>query len=111
MSNKLEQAAIAARDRLTAKNNYNSSDDANNYGATHTRALSDSQTPIYGKGTGIFLDTYNGGGDYDVNGNPGISGSGRLAAFANNSSTWGYGPSKNYTAPDTTLNKGQVSIV
>jgi hypothetical protein len=110
MSNKLEQAAIAARDRLVAKNNYNSSDDANNYGATHSRALSDLQTPMYGKGTGIFLDTYNGGGDFDINGNPSIAGTGRIAAFANNSSTWGYGPSKYYVAPDTSLNQGQVVI-
>jgi len=111
MSNKLEQAAIANRERLIAKNNYNNEDDANNYTAKHTRALSDNRTPIYGKGTGIFLDTYNGGGDYDVNGNPAIAGSGRLAAFANNSSTWGYGPTKYYTAPDTSQNKGQVTIV
>lgn len=111
MSNKLEQAALAARDRLIAKNNYNSETDANNYGATHSRALSDKSTPIYGKGTGIFMDSYNGGGDYDINGNPAISGSGRLAAFANNSSKWGYGPDKFYTAPDTTKNKGQIAIV
>ena len=110
MSNKLEQAALANRDRLITRNNYNNTADANNYGATHTRALSDSQTPMYGKGTGIFMDTYNGGGDFDINGNPAISGSGRLAAFANNSSKWGYGPTKNYTAPDTSLNKGQVAI-
>lgn len=110
MSNKLEQAAIAARERLIAKNNYNSVDDANNYSAKHTRAISDTTTPIYGKGTGIFLDTYNGGGDFDINGNPSIPGTGRLAAFANNSSTWGYGPTKYYSAPDTSLNKGQVII-
>ena len=48
MSNKLEQAALAARDRLIAKNNYNSETDANNYGATHSRALSDkSNTNIW----------------------------------------------------------------
>jgi len=111
MSNKLEQAALANRDRLIARNNYNNVAGANNYGATHSRALSDSQTPIYGKGTGIFMDTYNGGGDFDVNGNPAISGSGRLAAFANNSSKWGYGPTKFYTAPDTTKNKGQIAII
>lgn len=111
MSNKLEQAAIANRERLIAKNNYNNEDKANNYSATHTRAIADSKTPVYGKGTGIFLDTYNGGGDYDVNGNPSIAGSGRLAAFANNSSKWGYGPQQYYKAPDTSLNKGQISII
>ena len=111
MSNKLEQAAIAAREKLIARNDYNNEDDSNNYGATHTRALSDTNTPVYGKGTGIFMDTYNGGGDYDINGNPNIAGSGRLAAYANNSSKWGYGPQQYYVAPDTTQNKGQVSIV
>ena len=110
MSNKLEQAAIARRDVLIAKNIYNNADDANGYTAKHTRALSDKTTPINGKGTGIFLDTYNGGGDMDIYGNPSAAGSGRLAAFANNSSTWGYGPDKYYTAPDTSLNKGQVPI-
>lgn len=110
MSNKLEEIGIAKRDSLVSKNYYNSESDANNYGATHTRALADAKTPLYGKGTGIFLDTYKGGGDFDVNGNPAISGSGRLAAFANNTSTWGYGPTSNYTAPDMSKNKGQVVI-
>ncbi len=41
MSNKLEEAAIAARNKLIAVNYYDNVDDANNYGATHTRALSD----------------------------------------------------------------------
>ena len=110
MSNKLEQVAIDKRDTLISKNYYNSESDANNYSATHTRALADAKTPVYGKGTGIFLDTYKGGGDFDVNGNPAISGSGRLAAIANNTSTWGYGPTSNYTAPDMSLNKGMVVI-
>jgi hypothetical protein len=111
MSNKLEQAAIANRERLIARNNYNNEDKANNYSATHTRALSDNRTPINGKGTGIFLDTYNGGSDFDINGNPAINGSGRLAAFANNTSKWGYGPTQYYVAPDTSKNKGQVTII
>tara|TARA_Y100001938_G_C8042694_1_gene407057 strand:+ start:266 stop:601 length:336 start_codon:yes stop_codon:yes gene_type:complete len=110
MSNKLEEIAISKRESLIGKNNYNNEDDANNYSAKHTRAISDTETPVYGKGTGIFLDTYNGGGDFDVNGNPGIAGSGRLAAFANNTSTWGYGPTQYYKAPDTSLNQGQVVI-
>lgn len=110
MSNKLEQAAIATRDSLIARNNYNNADDSNNYSATHTRALADQTTPVYGKGTGVFLDTYNGGGDLDVNGNPTYGGSGRLAAFANNTSTWGYGPNSYYQHPDTSGNVGQVSF-
>ncbi len=110
MSNKLEEAAIAARNKLIAINYYDNVADANNYSATHTRALADDLTPIHGKGTGIFLDTYNGGGDIDINGNPTESGSGRLAAFANNGSTWGYTPDSYYTAPDTSGNIGQVSF-
>jgi hypothetical protein len=109
-SNRLEQAAIATRNTLIAINNYDNVADANNYTATHTRALSDQQTPVNGKGTGVFLDTYNGGGSLDVYGNPAAAGSGRLAAFANNTSTWGYGPSSNYQQPDTSGNVGQVTF-
>jgi hypothetical protein len=110
MSNKLEEAAIATRDMLMAINSYNNEADANNYTATHTKALSDQRTPIKGKGTGVFLDTYNGGGDFDINGNPTYAGSGRKAAFANNTSLWGYGPQNYYTAPNTDGNVGQVVI-
>jgi hypothetical protein len=110
MSNKLEQAAINTRSTLIAINNYNSADNANNYGATHTRALSDETTPVYGKGTGVFLDTYNGGGSLDVYGVPSQGGSGRLAAIANNGSTWGYTPNSYYTTPDTSGNVGQVTF-
>lgn len=93
-------ANIARKNNIT-KNEFNGEADANNYTATHTKALSDQETPIKGKGTGVYLDTYNGGGDYDINGNPNYAGSGRNAAMANNSSTWGYGPDSPYTAPDT----------
>ena len=110
MSNKLEEAAIAARNTLIAINYYDNVADANNYSATHTRALADDLTPIHGKGTGIFLDTNNGGGDIDINGNPTEGGSGRLAAFANNGSTWGYTPYSYYEHPDTSGNIGQVSF-
>tara|TARA_B100000927_G_scaffold68859_1_gene54506 strand:- start:2720 stop:3064 length:345 start_codon:yes stop_codon:yes gene_type:complete len=109
-SNRLEQIAISQRNSLIASNSYDNSDPGNNYSATHTKALSDQVTPIYGKGTGVFLDTNNGGGDVDINGNPLYGGSGRLAAFANNGATWGYTPSDNYTTPDTTENIGQVVL-
>ena len=72
---KLEREALLVRDALITKNTYNSVDDANNYGPTHSRALSDQRTPKAGKGTGIFMDTYNGGGDLDINGNPNMPGS------------------------------------
>ena len=105
MSNKLEEAAIAARNTLIAINGYDNVADANNYTATHTKALSDQNTPVKGKGTGVFLDTYNGGGSIDVYGNPTYGGSGRLPAIANNLSTWGYGPSAYYTRTRKTSNR------
>lgn len=108
----LEQAAIAARNVLLARNTYNNDAAANEYTATHTRAVSDSTTPVYGKGTGNFLDinNYNAGGDFDRNGNYIYLGSGRVPAFANNLSTWGYGPGSDYTAPNMAGNIGQVVI-
>jgi hypothetical protein len=109
-SNKLEEAAILARVKNLVKNTYDSENNSNSYTVTHTRALSDNETPVYGKGTGIFLDIFNGGGYDDINGVPKWAGSGRLAAYTNNLSTWGYGPGSTYTAPDTTLNSGQVNI-
>jgi hypothetical protein len=110
MSNKLEEAAIATRNALLAINGYDNASGDNNYSVTHTKAISDNSTPIKGKGTGIFLDTYNGGGDLDINGNPTYGGSGRLAAFANNGSTWGYTPDIYYQHPDTSGNVGQFSF-
>jgi hypothetical protein len=105
-SNKLEQAAIAARASQLGANTYNSADDANKYTATHTRALSDQQTPVYGKGTGVFLDTYNGGGSMDVNGNPNSAGSGRIQNKAFNQ----YNENNTYQHPDTSGNIGQFSF-
>jgi hypothetical protein len=114
----LEAAAIAARNTLIPINIYNGFDFANNYTATHTRALSDQTTPVYGKGSGQFLDidNYGGvGGEYDTNGNQNLYiGSGRLPMMASNSSLWGYGPNglgmTNYQYPDMSLNVGQVII-
>jgi len=105
-SNKLEQAAIAARNTLIPINTYNSADDSNNYSSTHTRALSDSQTPVAGKGTGVFLDTYNGGGSLDINGSPQAAGSGRLQNVAVNQ----YNGINTYQHPDTSGNQGQVTF-
>ena len=114
---KLESAAIIARKDNLVKNTYNSDSNSNEYSGTHTRAVSDSTTPIYGKGSGGFLDitNYGGvGGDLDINGMSSIPGSGRIPAFALNSSTWGYGPTalgmQTYEHPDTGLNIGQVII-
>jgi len=114
----LEAAAIAARASLIPQNTYNNYSQANEYTATHTRALSDTATPIYGKGSGGFLDidNYAGvGGDYDINGNTTLYiGSGRNPQIALNSGLWGYGPNGlglvPYQMPDTSLNVGQVII-
>lgn len=105
-SNKLEQAAIAARSAILPINTYNDADDSHNYTATHTRALSDSETPVAGKGTGVFLDTYNGGGSLDINGNPAAAGSGRLSNVAVNQ----YNGTNTYQHPDTSGNIGQFSF-
>lgn len=96
MANKLEQAANAAREALIARNTYNGESNSNGYSGTHTRALSDELTPKAGKGTGTFLDTYNGGDDIDVNGNPTIPGSGRIKNIIVNQ----YNEDNGYTAPD-----------
>jgi hypothetical protein len=114
----LEAAAIIQRNTLLPINTYNNAASANEYTATHTRAISDTTTPIYGKGSGNFLDitNYQGvGGDWDVNGNQVNSvGSGRNPAFGLNGSTWGYGPNQigmtNYQSPNTSANLGQVII-
>jgi hypothetical protein len=96
---KLDLLATEFREILLAKNAFNDADPSNNYSVNHTKALSDSETPIKGKGTGVYLDTYNGGGDLDINGNPEFPGSGRNAALAMNKGKWGYGPDSPYQAP------------
>ena len=106
MSNQLEQIAIDRRNAILPINTYNASDNANQYGATHTRALSDSQTPVNGKGTGVFLDTANGGGSLDINGSPNAAGSGRLANVAVNE----FNKDNQYVHPDTSGNVGQVVL-
>lgn len=103
---KLEQIAIQERQNLIAKNTYDTNAPANEYGSTHTRALSDTQTPNFGKGTGNYLDVYNGGSDIDINGNPNIGGSGRKGNTVINQ----YNDIKGYDHPDTSLNKGQIII-
>lgn len=109
----LEVAAIAQRNKLIPQNTYNNVADANTYTAKHTRALADSTTPHYGKGTGVFLDTYNynAGSDWDIFGNQMYSlGSGRVPALANNLGTWGYDNTHFYKKPDTSGNVGEVII-
>ena len=106
MSNKLEQAAIAARNATLPINTYNADSAGNEYSATHTRALSDETTPVAGKGTGVFLDTYNGGGSIDINGATNAVGSGRIQNVAKNE----FNPNNTYQHPDTSGNEGQFSF-
>lgn len=118
----LEIAAIARRNILIPINTYNNYSQPNEYNTTHTRALADSVTPKWGKGTGDgyvvnvgygAILNYAGGGDLDINGDQGNSvGSGRNPQISLNASIWGYGPSQvagsNYTIPNTAGNIGQV---
>ena len=103
-SNKLEEAAIQQRSTLIPLNGYNSSDVSQNYTAGHSNALSDGD--LKGKGTGVHLDTTNGGGDFDINGNPSIVGSGRIQNQVINQ----FDQDNGYQHPDTSGNVGQVVI-
>jgi hypothetical protein len=105
-SNKLEEAAIAARQQLLTNNTFNNFDAPNNYSATHTNAKSDDLTPIQGKGTGVSFDSYNGGGYYDIYGHPNFAGSGRIGNTVINQ----FNEDNRYTTPDTTDNVGQVVV-
>lgn len=110
--NELERIAINQRNTLIPKNDFNGETLANNYTNTHTKALTDSQTPEHGRGTQNFLDTlnYNAGTKTDIEGNPTIPGSGRKPAIAKNGSDWGYTPDNTYQTPDMSANQGQVVI-
>ena len=107
MPTNLEIIGINERSGLVTPNLYRQNwttpnNTTNNYGVLHTRALSDTTTPIYGKGTGLFLDTLNGGGDYDINGNQiNFPGSGRLNAIGINTAQWSYGPATPYSVNNT----------
>lgn len=103
-SNKLEQAALQQRGVLIPLNTYNHASPNNEYSGQHPNALGDGD--IKGKGTGIFLDILNGGGDLDINGNPNYAGSGRIQNVAVNQ----YNSNQAYTAPDTSGNVGQVIL-
>ena len=59
-NNELSQIAEQQRQRLIPKNDYKSS---NQYSATNKDAISDGDE--FGKGTGGFLDTNNGGSSID----------------------------------------------
>ncbi len=106
MPSNLEIIGINERSVLVTPNLYKQNwltpnNTTDNYSVLHTRAVSDTTTPIYGKGTGIFLDTTNGGGSYDINGNVDYAGSGRLNAITINTAQWSYGPATPYSVTNT----------
>jgi hypothetical protein len=103
---KLEQVGIQKRNELIAGNTFNYVSPTNQYSVNHTRALSDDITPVQGKGTGIPLDSTNGGGSYDIHGHPEYPGSGRIHSVSVNE----YNSVAAYTAPDMSLNTGQIDI-
>jgi hypothetical protein len=105
-SNKLEEAAIAARQQLLTNNAFNNAAPANNYSVTHTNAMSDETTPNHGKGTGVAFDSANGGSHQDIYGNPNYAGSGRIGNTVINE----FNNDNGYTQPDMTGNVGQVTI-
>ena len=59
--NELSQIAVQQRSKLFPKNDYK---DTNKYSVTNSDAISDGDDA--GKGTGIFLDTANGGSSIDI---------------------------------------------
>ena len=80
----LEKLAEQARLRLLQLNLYNSSNNVytkDHPNATITRGGSDDPFNAKGKGTGIYLDTSNGGSAIDANGSPSVPESGRKLVF------------------------------
>ena len=97
MASKLEELGDIFRKENIIKNTYQNAE-GNAYGQKHSNALSDGDNK--GKGTGIFLDTYNGGGADDIIGASNEPGSGRINNLIKNQ----YSESKPYGHPDTTNN-------
>lgn len=101
---KLERIAIEQRENLLPRNYYNSND-GNLYSPTHTRAISDDETPAQGKGTGIYMDFDNGGSSVDKYGIAEEGKSGRTSNIAIND----YNVDNGYDTPDMTGNVGQIT--
>jgi len=112
MPTKLEELGEEFRKENIIKNAYQNSD-GKGYGPTHPNALSDGDNK--GKGTSSTsdsIDTVNGGGDMDINGNPEVPKSGRNALVGMNESQSGivgpngFGPAKPYY-PDYIISADQ----
>lgn len=99
---KLEEIGIRERKDLLPFNFYQTVN--NEYSSTHKNARSDGDNK--GKGTGLYLDTFNGGSDADINGSPNYPGSGRNGQLSFNE----FNVSNPYKAPDTTGNIGQYRV-
>ncbi len=103
MASKLEQLGNQYRKDNIIKNTYQNAE-GNEYNAKHKNALSDGDNK--GKGTGVFLDTYNGGGVNDELGAPSEPGSGRKGNIVKNQ----YSADKPYSHPNTEDNNGQFRV-
>tara|TARA_R110002012_G_scaffold290230_1_gene483792 strand:- start:152 stop:466 length:315 start_codon:yes stop_codon:yes gene_type:complete len=103
MGSKLEELGKQFRKENIVKNTYQNAQ-GNEYGQKHPNALSDGDKK--GKGTGNFLDTYNGGSVVDEVGSANEPGSGRIANVAKNE----YSAEKPYGYPDTEDNKDQFRV-
>jgi len=103
-ANKLEEKANEIRSKLVGLNTYNNNNAENNYSGKHKNAKSDGDP--HGKGTGVYMDTENGGSSVDINGNGTNIGSGRTNLIKLNK----YNKDNQYSHPDTSGNAGQVHI-
>ncbi len=103
MASKLEELGKQFRIDNTKGNTYQNTENKQ-YGATHPNALSDGDSK--GKGTGTNYDTYNGGSDIDINGNPNVPKSGRKQLTSMNT----YNADNEYKHPDTDGNTDQFRV-
>jgi len=93
MADKLGDIGKTERDKMIAKNSYQLNEETH-YTPTHKNALGDGDKK--GKGTGNFMDTYNGGSIEDIEGSSVDSGSGRIANLKVNK----YNEDNGYKAPE-----------
>ena len=103
MASKLEELGSEFRKKNIVKNTYQNAQ-GNEYGSKHPNAQSDGDSK--GKGTGNFLDTYNGGSTLDELGSPEDPGSGRIANIAKNQ----FSAEKPYRLPETNDNNNQFRV-
>jgi hypothetical protein len=120
----LEKKGIEERDQEIVRSDYNFE---NPYQATHKDALSDGD--VQGKGTGhgghtawlpdcnkptgqinySNFDTFNGGGEYDINGRNGIGGRNRAMASSKYNEDYQYGVDV-LVDTDVNLQDGQYQV-